>query len=287
MMQRVLISPSARRDPTLIGRVRHVMGSIVTVELLEEVAGSTPLYEGRIYHIGQIGSLVTIPQGPIRLIAAVTMLGISELTTPPEPGMVPQQGERWLKVQLLGELDALGKFQRGVSIFPSLDDEVRFATSQELDTMYPPESQGFIAIGGLSTSRGHLLRLDLAKLVTRHTAVLGSTGSGKSSTVATIIQSVLHHGFERANILIIDPHGEYAAAFADDASVMSFDGEGAAALSIPYWSLSLDDLLRAYVGGIPPINIRNKVSELILEKRKEFLEAAGWPLGEHLKTGHR
>jgi len=277
MMARVLTSQSGRRDPTLIGRVQHVMGSTVTVKLLEEVAGSAPLYEGRIYHIGQIGSLVTLPQGPIRLIAAVTMLGISELTTPPEPVMVPQQGERWLKVQLLGELDALGKFQRGVSIFPSLDDEVRFATSQELDAMYPPETEGYIAIGRLSTSRSHILRLNLARLVTRHTAVLGSTGSGKSSTVARIIQSILDHRYERANIIIIDPHGEYEAAFGDNASVMSFDGEGAAALSIPYWSLGLDDVLSAYMGGgSVNQNVRNKISELILEKRKEFLQAAGW-----------
>ena len=133
------------------------------------------------------------------------MLGISELTTPTEPAMIPQQGERWLKVQLLGELDALGKFQRGVSIFPSLDDEVRFATSQELTSMYPPEGKGFIGIGRLSTSRGHVLRLDIAKLVTRHTAVLRSTGSGKSSTVARIIQAMLAHGFGRANIVVMIP----------------------------------------------------------------------------------
>jgi uncharacterized protein len=279
MIERVLTSQAARRDPTLIGRVRHVMGATVTVELLEEVAGSAPLYEGRVYHVGQIGSLVTLPQGPIRLIAAVTMLGISELTTPTEPSLVPQQGERWLKVQLLGELDALGKFQRGVSIFPSLDDEVRFATSQELTAMYPPESENVIAVGRLSTSRSHILRLDLPRLVTRHTAVLGSTGSGKSSTVARIIQAILTHGFERANIVIIDPHGEYSAAFGENANVMSFDGEGAAALSIPYWALGLDDVLRAYMGGGSTVNpvIRNKVSELILEKRKQFLEAAGWP----------
>lgn len=279
MINRVLSSQSASRDPTLIGRVRHVMGATVTVELLEEVAGSAPLYEGRVYHIGQIGSLVTLPQGPISLIGAVTMLGISELTTPTEPAQVPQQGERWLKVQLLGELDALGRFQRGVSIFPSIDDDVRFATSPELTAMYPSEDSSHIPVGILSTSRSHVLRLDLPKLVTRHTAVLGSTGSGKSSTVATIIQAVLNLGLRRANIVIIDPHGEYSAAFGANANVMSVDGEGAAALSIPYWALGLDDLLRAYMGAgssVTPV-VRNKVSELVLQKRKEYLQASGWP----------
>ena len=222
---------------------------------------------------------MTLPQGPISLIGAVTMLGISELTTPTEPAQVPQQGERWLKVQLLGELDALGRFQRGVSIFPSIDDDVRFATSPELTAMYPSADTSHIPVGILSTSRSHVLRLDLPKLVTRHTAVLGSTGSGKSSTVATIIQAVLNLGLRRANIVIIDPHGEYAAAFGANANVMSVDGVGPAALSIPYWALGLDDLLRAYMGAGSSVNpvVRNKVSELVLEKRKEYLQASGWP----------
>lgn len=255
-----------------------MMGATITVELLEEVAGSAPLYRGRIYHIGQIGSLVSLPQGPIRLIGAVTMLGISELSAPLEPFNVPQQGERWLKIQLLGEVDALGRFNRGVSTYPALDDEVRFATSTELEAIYPGENREFIPIGRLSTSRSHVLRLELGKLVTRHTAIVGSTGSGKSSTVATIIQAILAQGLGRANIVIIDPHGEYANAFGNKATVMSVTGENESELWIPYWALGLDDLLQAYMGpgsSVTPV-IKHKVHELILEKRKEYLRHSGW-----------
>ncbi len=268
----------AGRDPTLIGCIRHVMGATVIVELLKEVAGSTPLYQGHVYHIGQIGSLVTVPQGPLRLIGAVTMLGIAELVPPPEPANVPQQGDRWLKVQLLGELDPLGKFQRGVSTFPAIEDEVHFATSQELAAIYPPEQIGFIPVGRLSTSRSHIMRLDLARLVTRHAAVVGSTGSGKSCTVARVIQEVLALGFLRANIVIIDPHGEYATTFWRHATVMSVTGRGKEALSIPYWALGLDDLIRAYLGTgttVSPV-VRHKVQELVLAQRKKYLGDAGW-----------
>jgi len=277
-MKRILSTESVRRDPTLIGRVRHVMGATITVELLEEVAGSTPLYQGRVYHIGQIGSLVTLPQGPLKLVGAVTMLGIAELSAQPEPSQIAHQGERWLKVQLLGELDALGEFHRGVSTFPAIDDEVRFATSPELAAIYPPEQEGFIPVGRLSTSRGDILRLDLPRLVTRHTAVVGSTGSGKSSTVARIIQAVLGHGLYRANVVVIDPHGEYARAFGDSATVMSVTGEGDSALSIPYWALGLDDLIRAFIGAGSTVNpvVRNKVEELVLAKRREYLQKSGW-----------
>ena len=270
---------STGRDPTLIGRVRHVLGATITIELLDDVAGSAALYHGRVYHIGQIGSLVICNQGPIRLIGAVTLLGISELVAPAEPAYVPHQGERWLKVQLLGELDALGRFQRGVSTFPAIDDEVRFATARELVAIYPADLPGFIPVGQLSTSRNEVLRIDLAKLVTRHAAIVGSTGSGKSSTVARIIQSVLSKNYLQANIVVIDPHGEYSQAFGQYAAVMSIGGSGSQALSVPYWALGLDDLLRAYAGvgtGINPV-VKNKVQELVLAERKRFLQASGWP----------
>lgn len=278
MMRQSISAGVTGRDPTLIGKVRHVMGATITVELSEDVAGSTPLFQGRVYHIGQIGSLVSILKGPIKLIGAVSMLGISELVTPLEPSHIPNQGERWLRIQLLGELDAMGRFQRGVSTFPSIDDEVRFATSVELSSIYPSEQSGFIPIGKLSTSRSDILRLDLAKLVTRHSAIIGSTGSGKSSAVAKIIQSVISCDLERANIVVIDPHGEYINAFGDAANVMTVDGTNSNALNVPYWSLGLDDFIRAYVGPgtrIGPI-VRNKIQELILDGRKKYLEEAGW-----------
>ena len=269
---------ASRKDPTLIGTVRHVMGATVTVQLLDDVAGSAALHHGRVYHIGQIGSLVVCPQGPLRLVGAVTLLGISELIAPPEPGLAPSQGERWLQVQMLGELDGLGRFNRGVSTFPSISDEVMFATSAELGAIYPTPTQGFIPLGCLSTSRTDTLRLDLGKLVNRHTAVVGSTGSGKSSTVARLVQSVLSEGNHRANVVVIDPHGEYGSAFGADAVRQSVSGVGRGQLSIPYWALGLDDFLSAFGGAgtvIGPV-VRNKVQELILKERRRFLSEAGW-----------
>jgi len=267
------------RDPTLIGRVRHVMGATITVELSHDVAGGSPLFRGRVYHIGQVGSLVAIPQGPIRVIGAVSMIGIAELVEPPPPGRFNPQGDRWLTVQLLGELDVFGKFQRGVSTFPSLDDEVHFATSDELGAIYPRQTQGFIAIGRLSATRNDIFRVNLAKLVTRHAAVVGSTGSGKSSTVTRIIQAVLHAGYGRANIVVIDPHGEYSAGLAAHATVMSIGGAGAQSLNVPYWALGVEDLIRAYLGTRTTPNpiLKTKVEELVLRFRREWLAKSAWP----------
>ena len=110
------------RDPTCIGRVRHVLGATITVALDTDLAGVAPIYRGRLQPIGQIGSLVRIPQGLVDLIATVNLVGIAELTGALEPAEAIQSGERWLQVQLLGEIDrGTGRFQRGVGIYPGLD----------------------------------------------------------------------------------------------------------------------------------------------------------------------
>ena len=116
------------RDPTHIGRVRHVLGSTVTVALDDDLAGTAPIYRGRLQTIGQIGSLVRIPQGVVDIIASVDLVGIAELSGPTKPVENIQNDERWLQVQLLGEIDlGTGRFQRGVGSYPGLDDSVHFA----------------------------------------------------------------------------------------------------------------------------------------------------------------
>src|SRR5208282_778374 len=101
----------AERDPTCIGRVRHVLGATITVALDPDLAGVAPIYRGRLQTIGQIGSLVRIPQGLVDLVATVTLLGIAELGGTLSPTDTVQRDERWLQLQLLGEID------RGTSRF--------------------------------------------------------------------------------------------------------------------------------------------------------------------------
>ena len=101
-----LAKPSmAEHLPTYIGQVKHMLGSTVTVELDTSLAGVAPIYKGHLQQVGQIGSLVRIPQGLVDLIGSVSLLGISELSGVQEPTKNVQNGNRWLQVQLLGEVD--------------------------------------------------------------------------------------------------------------------------------------------------------------------------------------
>ena len=248
----------------------------MTVALERELAGVSPLWQGRLLSVGQVGSLVRIPQGPVDLLATVDLVGISELSRPPLPAQLPQPGERWLQVQLLGEVDALGRFQRGVSKYPSLDDTVHFVTSQQLRAVYPEASEERIRLGVLAAAPTVSFTLAGDPLVTRHAAVVGSTGAGKTSAVVSLIHNFVREGWTSANIIVIDPHGEYAQALSDVADVRSVLGRGSEFLRMPYWALPAEDILRLFCGVVESQIILARFNDLVTDARRSFAQAAHW-----------
>jgi hypothetical protein len=265
------------RDPTCIGKVRHVLGATVTVALDADLAGVAPIYRGHLQPIGQIGSLVRIPQGLVDLIGSVSLVGIAELSGAPIPAETVQHDERWLQVQLLGEIDrSTNRFQRGVGSYPGLDDSVHFATPFQLASIFPKPSEKHLRLGCLAAAEEVPVCLDAAKLVTRHAAIVGSTGSGKTSAVASILQSFISGGWRAANIVVIDPHGEYSQALGGSASVRSVLGEGDSRLRVPYWALPALDILRIFMGATGSVTFSNRFTDLVSQARKQFVSDAEW-----------
>ncbi|MCD4504778.1 ATP-binding protein [Chromobacterium piscinae] len=265
------------QDPTCIGKVRHVLGATVTVALDPDLAGVAPIYKGQLQPIGQIGSLVRIPQGLIDLVATVTLVGIAELAGKVVPSDIIQRDERWLQVQLLGEIDrATGRFQRGVGAFPGLDDPVHFATPEELATIFPHADEQHLRLGRLAAAEDVPVCLNASKLVVRHAAVVGSTGSGKTSVVASLMQSFVRGGWGAANIVVVDPHGEYARALADSAAVRSVLADDVNRLRVPYWALPASDIVRIFAGAPGGATFTNRFNDLVAQARREFVEAATW-----------
>lgn len=265
------------RSPTQIGRVRQVLGATVTVELDRDLAGVAPIYRGRLQQVGQIGSLVRIPQGLVDLVGTVSLVGIAELAGPVVPTEALHAGERWLQVQLLGEVDrGTGRFQRGVGSYPGLDDPVHFTTPDQLATVFPPPGPERLRLGRLAAAEEVPVCLEAARLVTRHAAVVGSTGAGKTTAVAALLQGFIRGGWQAANIVVIDPHGEYARAMGADASVRSVLGEGEHELRVPYWALPAADILRIFAGSAGGATVARRFAELVTEARQTFVEHAAW-----------
>src|SRR5439155_3463854 len=93
-----------------------------------------------------------------------------------------------------------------------LDHPVHFVSPEQLSAVYPMEDGEHLRLGRLAAAEEIPVCLDARKLVTRHSAVVGSSGAGKTSAVSTFLQSFVRGGWKGANIVIVDPHGEYSNA---------------------------------------------------------------------------
>lgn len=224
---------------TYLGSIVRVVGSKLFVELSEDLPSSTPIIGGRLYKVGQIGSFVKVPLGNLNVFGIVTMVGANPITQ--NDGFEFPYGKRWLEIQLIGESIGHQDFQRGVSIYPTIDDEVHLVTNDDLKLIHATNSPSSINIGSLASSESLPAFIDIDKLLSRHAAILGSTGSGKSNTVTALLRAITSGTFPKAKIILIDPHSEYHTALKDYAKVLSIDDQQNP-LKIPFWGLSYNEL---------------------------------------------
>ena len=241
------------RDPTYLGSVASVTGSSVSVHLARSIASGLSLIEGRTYRIGQVGSFVRIPQGYQDLFGIVSEVGAKAI--PPQTNHIDDETGRWMQIQLIGEAIG-GFFERGISQHPNIGDSVHITTENSLSRIYGSSEFGYIKIGTLSSAESIPAKVSINELVTRHSAILGSTGSGKSTTIASLLRSICanpasKNRYPSTRILMLDIHGEYSEALADVASVFSVDPQpGEQKLFIPYWALNSNELLELLTGSI-------------------------------------
>ncbi|MBB4858165.1 hypothetical protein HNO88_001484 [Novosphingobium chloroacetimidivorans] len=262
-------------DPTYLGRVAGVAGASIRVKLAESLSSGLAIIKGHTYRVGQVGSFVRIPQGYQDLYGIVAEVGAA--AAPPSADGADIDTGRWMRVELAGE--AIGdRFERGLSQHPNIDDSVHIVTESDLKRIYGGKGDDQVPVGCLSSAENITVRLALDALVTRHSAILGSTGSGKSTTVASLLRSIVRpmdgKGADGARVLLLDIHGEYSAALGDIATVFSTTPQpGEKPLVVPYWALEAGELLDFVAGDLNDnhlIAFTDKIQEL-----KEKTLAAG------------
>jgi hypothetical protein len=250
--------------PTLLGHIGAVSGSTVSIQQIEGAFSGISIIGGRSYRIGQVGSFVRIPQGYHNLYGIVCDVGAN--ATPEAIKNLGERGHRWMTVQLVGEIIDVN-FERGISQYPTINDEVHLVTEEDLAKIYGTSDAGQIIIGRLSGAESIPVRIDLDKLVTRHSAVLGSTGSGKSTTVTSLLRSVAGKSQDsqplpNARILLVDIHGEYASALKGFAEIFRVTpAKGERQLYVPYWATETTELLTFVMG-----KLEDKAFTAILDK---------------------
>ncbi|MES2429382.1 MAG: ATP-binding protein [Bacteroidota bacterium] len=256
---------------TIIGHVKSVNGSRLSVKLSDDFKSSMPIINGIVYRVGQIGSFVRIPLGYAHLYGIVTQAGADAI--PEKLATSPNlesnyQSSRWITVVLVGER-VRNKFERGVIQYPTPDDEVHLVTIDDLRIIYSEiDKASSLTIGQISASESLPAHIDLNKFLSRHAAIVGSTGSGKSNTVSVILEAIASNKqYKSSRILLIDPHGEYNDTLKNYSKVFKVNADvrkGETELHIPFWALPFNELFSTFPGTLKETaldSIRLKIQE--------------------------
>ncbi len=259
-------------SPTYLGTVQDVQGATISIALDKDTVSGLAFIDGHGYRIGQIGSFVRISIGFTDLFGIVSQVGAGAV--PEALAKVEPYGYRWLKVQLIGEGQRSGDFKRGISQYPTIGDEAHLVTEQDLARIYGrPDALNLVRVGSLASAESIPALIDIDRLITRHSAVVGATGTGKSTTVVNLLASLSDSSrYPSARIIVLDIHGEYHAALSDRATIFRVsadDTRGERPLFIPYWTLSLDELL-----SVTPFRGLNDADRAALVEKVKQLKLA-------------
>lgn len=266
-------------DPTYIGQVASVTGAVVRVRLREDMPSTLVMIGGESYRVGQIGGFCRVPLGYTNLYAVCTQIGADAAPPGSAEGafggaletdsQLRLSGYRWMTIVLFGE--GLGnEFERGVGQYPTVGDEVHLVTNDDLRIIYgwAKSKKGTISVGQIAATSGISADISVAGLVSRHSAIVGSTGAGKSNLVTVLLETVSDGSLPNARAVVIDPHGEYATALGDNARVFRIRPNQAAGerpLRVPYWALPFSELQQLTLGGLQPNHeaaIRDQVLDM-------------------------
>jgi DNA helicase HerA-like ATPase len=234
-----------------VGAVLSVRGAEVRVGILRDNQ-SSPDAEGT-----TVGKFLAIVSKNSILIGLVTEVSI-EL-----PEVARQQGySASAGLDLMGEIksDKTGapRFMRGVTEYPLIGDPVVAIGSNELRVVYENEANKTINVGQLQQDGSLSAYVHVDEMLSRHFAVFGTSGVGKSSGIVLILQQVLK---VRPNlrIFLLDAHNEYDRCFANAAQVLN-----PANLKLPFWLFNFEEMIDVIFGGRPGLEEETEIlAELI------------------------
>jgi DNA helicase HerA-like ATPase len=264
-----------------IGHIIEVDGTHIIAELHHSLSELSRIYAGEIYRIGQFGSILKIHYGRRLLYSFVGRLRMkSEFQAERGLPATASTDERIIEADLFGEGEWkkvnedqwVLTFERGVSTFPLPTQTIYLTPKSELRYIYGQGVGSIIKLGYHVGSIHTPCFADLNQLIGKHTAILGSTGSGKSGTVAAIIHSILEKASQpnitkwNPRIIILDPHGEYHVAFSG--TRLSTDD---VSLHLPYWLLNFQELIALFIGKTEFVATSqvNIVKRALLQARAE------------------
>jgi uncharacterized protein len=249
-----------------VGRIIAVSAAQAVVLLgRQDTAGATdpalPL---------ELGTLVKVRTRVSIVYGMVTGLRV------PLPGLEPSDKDlKIVELDFAGETvrDAsggVGSFRRGVSAYPALDEPVYLASPADLAQVYARPSIATAQVGTIHQDSAVPAYILTDELFGKHFSIVGTTGSGKSCVVATILGAVIERN-PNAHVMLLDPHSEYANAFGERAAVLS-PGKG---LYLPYWLFNFEEFVEIVLGPDHHPDQAKILGEAILAAKHAYFVKSG------------
>jgi len=229
-----------RREPG----IDRELGRLVSLNGTDGIiaCGITPDEAGEHWSVGH---LITIVHGNSRLIGVVC-----ELSTANRLWSDSDANTVYVKIELSGEIvdDESGapEFCRGIRSYPALGAVAHRIRADDLKAIYSFRGVQGVEIGRLTQNESIPASVSIDELVSRHFAVIGSTGVGKTTAVSMLLKKCLASR-PKLRVLIIDPHNEYARNFPNDSIVLNSDN-----LELPYWMFKFEEIADIIYSGRKP-----------------------------------
>lgn len=230
---------AGRRSIDPIGRVLSVRGSQATLGLSEE--NWTEESDRR----ATVGSFIGIRCAGRLVVGVVTDASIQTLQIAREQGFTVTA-----VCDLMGEIRNDGTpeahFIRGVTDYPAIGDPAYAIDSDDLAVIYDVGGRDVIKVGALQQGDRVLpAYVNVDEMLSKHFAMLGTTGVGKSSGVAVILNEILDRRPD-LRIFLVDPHNEYGHSFDDRALTLT-----PANLRLPFWLFNFEETVDVLYRGRP------------------------------------
>lgn len=243
-----------------IGRVISVDSFKIMIELDENIKGTHKSGYYDIYEVAKVNSYVIVPIGSNKIVALITRVKTFEDSEIEKStgGIRFSKSKRHLIATMLGTITEENKYEEGIYNYPVLDNPVWYIIKEDLEKIFDSSSKKdvdcqkdfYLPIGKNGSFKDYDIKINPDKFFTKHSAILGNTGSGKSCTVTSILQSLFNYNYSKesekenklksATIIIFDTNGEYKSAFEGDKNINAFtiSEEG---MKVPYWFMNYED----------------------------------------------
>jgi DNA helicase HerA-like ATPase len=225
----------------LLGHVISVHGSQANVGL------SRAAPHGPEETRATVGKFLGVRAGKSLLIGLIT-----DVSLQPNPVLRDSDHVAVAQLELIGEIDdretASAQFQRGVTTYPAMGDVATFIGARELRLIFQSRGSRMIDIGHLQQDSAIPARLDVDEMLSKHFAVLGTTGVGKSSAVALLLQQIVNARPD-LRFFILDVHNEYGRCFGDRAQILNPSN-----VKLPFWLFNFDEIVDVFFGARPGLD---------------------------------